>query len=217
MKDNNDITPSGRLSPLFVLLGCLLVSGSTAANSLIDGSAEAGKAKSITCGACHGSDGNSVNPVWPNLAGQHAPYIMAQLEAFQNEARSDVLMSAQSKMLSDEDMRNLAVYYESQERAARAVSDAALVDKGEAIYRGGVQETGAAACMSCHGPSGQGNPAAAYPSLRGQYATYTAAQLRNYASGARKSDGATRIMRDIAKRLSEDDIAAVASYIQGLR
>ena len=195
----------------------LLMAGNVGAASLVDGTADAGKAKSITCSACHGTDGNSVNPVWPTLAGQHAPYILDQLQAFKNDARSDVLMSAQAKMLSEDDMRNLAVYYESQQRASRTVADASLVDKGEAIYRGGVAETGAAACMSCHGPAGQGNPAASYPSLRGQYATYTAAQLRAYASDARKSDGATRIMRDIAKRLSEDEIVAVASYVQGLR
>ncbi len=200
-----------------VLSLALLVTGDVGAASLVDGTAEAGKAKSITCSACHGTDGNSVNPVWPTIAGQHAPYILDQLQAFKNDARSDVLMSAQAKMLSEDDMRNLAVYYESQQRASRTVADASTVDKGEAIYRGGVAETGAAACMSCHGPAGQGNPAASYPSLRGQYATYTAAQLRAYASGARKSDGATRIMRDIAKRLSEDEIVAVASYVQGLR
>jgi cytochrome c553 len=211
MNDKKGMTLMGVFS-----LG-LLMAGNVGAASLVDGTADAGKAKSITCSACHGTDGNSVNPLWPTLAGQHAPYILDQLQAFKNDARSDVLMSAQAKMLSEDDMRNLAVYYESQQRASRTVADASLVDKGEAIYRGGVAETGAAACMSCHGPAGQGNPAASYPSLRGQYATYTAAQLRAYASDARKSDGATRIMRDIAKRLSEYEIVAVASYVQGLR
>ena len=206
-----------RLASLLMLVSGVLVGGAATAESLVDGDADAGKAKSITCGACHGTDGNSVNPVWPTIAGQHAPYIVDQLMAFKNDARADVLMSAQAKMLSDEDMRNLAVYYESQQPASRTVADASLVDKGEAIYRGGVAETGAAACMSCHGPSGQGNPASSYPSLRGQYATYTAATLRAYANDTRKSDGPTKIMRDIAKRLSEDDIVAVSSYVQGLR
>ena len=194
-----------------------LLSGAASADGLVAGTAEAGKAKSITCGACHGADGNSVNPVWPTIAGQHAPYIVDQLMAFKNDMRSDVLMTAQAKMLSEEDMRNLAVFYESQEPAVRSVADASTVDKGMAIYRGGVAQTGAAACMSCHGPSGQGNPAASYPALRGQYATYTAAQLRAYASDTRKSDGPARIMRDIAKRLSEEDIVGVSSYVQGLR
>jgi len=195
----------------------LIMATASGATSLVEGTAEAGKAKSITCGACHGQDGNSVNPVWPTLAGQHAPYLFDQLMAFKNDARSDVLMSAQAKMLSEQDMRNLAVYYESQQAASRTVAEASTVDKGESIYRGGVKETGAAACMSCHGPSGQGNPAASYPALRGQYAAYTAAQLRAYANDSRKSDGPTKVMRDIAKRLSEDEIAAVSSYVQGLR
>jgi cytochrome c553 len=114
-------------------------------------------------------------------------------------------------------MRDLGAYFASQRRAARTVSDAALVDKGRALYRGGDTDTRASACIACHGPIGSGNPAASYPSLRGQYATYTARQLHAYASGTRKTDGSTKVMRDIAARLSDSDIVAVSSYIQGLR
>lgn len=187
------------------------------AQELIEGSVEAGKAKSITCAACHGPDGNSVNPQWPSLAGQHATYIVKQLEAFKSGARSDPLMTPQAMMLSEEDMRNLAVYYASQQSAPKPVANPATVDRGEALYRGGDKETGVAACMACHSPTGRGNPAAAYPMLRGQYAAYAAKQLRDYASGQRKSDQPTRVMRDIASRLSDEDIAAVASYVQGLK
>lgn len=187
------------------------------AQALIEGSADAGKAKSITCAACHGPDGNSVNPAWPSLAGQNAKYIVQQLEAFRSGARSDPLMTPQAKMLSEEDLHNLAVYYAGQQSAPKAVADPASLDKGESLYRGGDIETGAAACMACHGPTGRGNPAAAYPMLRGQYATYVAKQLRDYASGRRKSDQPTRVMREIASRLSEDDMLAVASYVQGLK
>lgn len=197
--------------------GMLMASQAAFADGLVDGSAEAGQAKSITCAACHGSDGNSVNPEWPSIAGQHAPYIVTQLQSFKNGGRTNVLMAGQAMALSDQDIRDLAAFYSSQTRAAKAVADVSIVDKGEALYRGGDKDGGAAACMSCHGPSGQGNPAAAYPSLRGQYATYTAQTLRDYASDARRSDGVTRMMREIAKRLSEDDIVAVASYMQGLR
>ena len=98
-----------------------------------------------------------------------------------------------------------------------SVADPSLVEKGQALYRGGNKESGAAACLTCHGPTGRGNPSARYPLLRGQHATYIAATLREYAAETRKSDGATKIMRDIAKRLSEDDIVAVAAYVQGLR
>ena len=193
-----------------------LIGGFTHAESLVAGDPEAGRSKAITCGACHGADGNSVNPQWPSIAGQHAPYVVASLQAFKDGSRSDPLMTSQAMLLSDQDILDLAAYFESQTPAAKAVADATTVDKGESLYRGGTKDTGAAACMSCHGPSGQGNPAAKYPRVGGQYATYTAAQLRKYASGERQSDGTTKIMRDIAARLTEDDIQAVASYVQGL-
>ncbi len=187
------------------------------ADVFVDGSAEAGKAKSITCAACHGADGNSVNPEWPSIAGQHAAYTVEQLKAFKNGKRANPLMTGQAMMLSEEDMRDLAVYYAEQQPASRTVADAKLVVKGESLYRAGNKETGVSACMACHGPAGLGNPGAKYPMIRGQYAVYTAKALRDYASGARKSDGTTRVMRDIAARLADDEIEALASYIQGLR
>lgn len=199
---------------------CLILAtlaGPAFADELMAGDAEAGKAKSVTCGACHGVDGNSVNPVWPSLAGQHAGYIVEQLQAFKSGGRSEPLMLGQVMTLSDEDMRNLAVYYAGLPAAAKAVSNPATVDRGQRLYRGGDRENRTSACIACHGPTGRGNPAASYPSLKGQYATYNASQLRAYASGARKSDGPTRVMRDIAAKLSEEDIVAVSSYIQGLQ
>lgn len=185
--------------------------------ALVEGSVEAGKAKSITCAACHGADGNSVNPAWPNLAGQNAKYLVQQLQAFRAGARSDPLMTPQAMMLSEEDMHNLAVYYASQQSAPKTVAQPATVDLGQSLYRGGDTETGAAACTACHGPTGRGNPAAAYPLLRGQYAVYVAKQLRDYAAGRRTSDQPQRMMQEIASRLSEQDIVAVASYVQGLK
>ena len=202
---------------ILVCMGGLVFATQSIAEELIDGSAEAGKSKSLTCGACHGTDGNSVNPMWPSIAGQHAQYIAESLQTFKDGSRSDVLMSGQSMMLNEQDMRDLGVYFSKQSAAVKAVADPALVDKGEAMYRGGDRKSGASACMACHGPTGRGNPAAKYPSLRGQYAVYTAKQLRDYASDTRKSDGVTKVMRDIAKRLSEEDIVAVSSYIQGLK
>jgi cytochrome c553 len=195
-----------------------LAAGSLAqAQALVEGSVEAGKAKSVTCAACHGADGNSVNPSWPNLAGQHATYIVQQLQAFKTGTRTDPLMTPQAMMLSEQDMKNLAVYYASQQSAPKPVAAPSTVDLGEALYRGGDTETGAAACMACHGPSGRGNPAAAYPLLRGQYAVYAAKQLRDYAAGRRQSDKPQRMMQEIASKLSEEDMLAVASYVQGLK
>lgn len=191
--------------------------GAAYGDPLVDGDAEAGKAKAITCGACHGADGNSVNPIWPSIAGQHAPYFVEQLQAFKNGQRVEPLMLGQVMMLSDDDMKNLAVYYAEMPAAAKSVANPESVDRGQRIYRGGDRESATPACNACHGPTGRGNPAASVPSVKGQYAVYAAAQLRAYASGARKSDGPTRVMRDIAAKLSEEDIVAVASYMQGLQ
>lgn len=199
-----------------LMLASVLLHSTLFADSLVEGSVDAGQNKSVICGACHGGDGNSVNPTWPSIAGQHARYSYAQLQAFKNGTRKDPLMSSQAMLLTDEDMQNVAVFFESQTAAAKAVADPSTVDKGERLYRGGDSDNAVSACLACHGPTGRGNPAASYPSIRGQYATYTAKQLRDYASGARRSDGPTKVMRDIAKRLSEEDIVAVASYIQGL-
>ena len=186
------------------------------AESLVDGDAEAGQARSITCAACHGPEGNSANPLWPNLAGQHAKYIVGQLKAFKEGQRADALMTSQAMLLSDADMANLAVYYESLTPAVQTAADASLVSRGEALYRGGSKENGLAACMSCHGPSGKGNPATQYPALGGQHATYTEKTLKDYASGARKSVAGNDAMNEIAQKLSDEDIRALAAYLQGL-
>jgi len=193
------------------------------AASLVDGDAAAGKDKSATCSACHGAEGISANPLWPNIAGQNAKYLVAQLKAFQpgengaEALRSDPLMTSMALPLSDEDIRDLAVYFEGLPAAVNSVQNEKSVDKAEALYRGGNEEEKTAACLACHGPSGRGNPAATYPTLNGQHAAYTAKQLRDYAANKRKSDGKTRIMRGIAARLSDDEIEALASYVQGLK
>ncbi|NCF73157.1 MAG: c-type cytochrome [Gammaproteobacteria bacterium] len=206
-----------KLSPLFVLAGLTLAATHIQAASLVDGSAEAGKARALTCTACHGPEGNSASPMWPNIAGQNAPYLLAQLKAFKDGSRVDPLMSSQAMMLSDEDMANLAVYFESLPAAAQSIADESLLERGEALYRGGNKEDKISACLACHGPTGRGNPAAKYPSLQGQHAAYTAKQLNAYADGARTTDGKTRIMQDIAANLDKDDIAALSSYVQGLK
>jgi cytochrome c553 len=204
------------LAPIVLLTAFTLFAAQADAESLVDGSIDAGKAKAMTCTACHGAEGNSSIPTWPNIAGQSASYIVAQLNAFKGGSRTDPLMAPQAMMLSDDDMRNVAVYFESLPAAAMAVANPATVSKGEALYRGGNADAGIPACLACHGPTGRGNPAANYPAVQGQHATYTAKQLRDYASGGRTSDGKTRIMRDISSRLSMDDIEALASYVQGL-
>jgi cytochrome c553 len=198
------------------LIALFFVTGA-AAESLVDGDIDAGKAKSTPCSACHGANGISLSPLWPNLAGQSAPYIVAQLEDFKEGSRVDPLMTPQAMNLSEEDMADLAVYFESLPAAAQAVADVERLDRAEALWRGGNAAEGVAACLACHGPTGKGNPAAAFPALAGQHAAYSAKQLREYAAGTRITDGKTRIMRDIAERLSPEDIDALAAYLQGLK
>ena len=179
------------------------------------GDAAAGQAKSAVCAACHGVDGNSVNPEWPSIAGQHPEYIVSALMAFQEGRRENVLMTPQAMALSPEDMANLAAFYSSQTPVG-GEADPELLTRGERLFRGGDPERGIAACIACHGPQGQGNPVAGYPVIAGQHAVYTASQLRLYASGERRSDN-NQMMRSIARRMTEEDIRAVSSYVQGLR
>lgn len=180
-----------------------------------EGSAEAGRGKSAVCAACHGPDGNSANPEWPSLAGQHASYIVAQLEAFAGGGRQNPLMSPIAQPLSEEDRQDLAAYYAAQTPAPRE-ADPENLERGRKLYVGGDPERGITACIACHGPTGQGNPLARYPAIAGQHASYTAATLEHYASGERSSDP-NRIMRSIAARMSAEDIRAVSNYLQGLR
>jgi len=200
-----------------VTAGLLLASNPALAQSLVDGDAEAGKAKSVTCAACHGADGVSANPLWPNLAGQGAPYIVSQLKNFKENRRVNALMNSQAMMLSEQDMKDLAVYFSELPQATQAVADPSLIDRAEALYRGGHTENGVPACIACHGPAGRGNAAAAYPALNGQHAAYTAKTLGDYASGDRKSGRQVQIMRTIAQRLTPEDIEALAAYVQGLK
>ena len=195
-------------------LALMLLTASVA--SAAEGSAERGAQRAVTCAACHGQDGNSLNPEWPSLAGQHEKYLVKSLNSFKpGGPRNNVLMLGQVSALSDQDMADLAAYYAAQTPAKRT-ADPALAEAGERLYRGGNLDKGISACVACHGPTGRGNPAAAYPSLAGQHAAYSAAQLRAYANGTRMSDPG-QMMRNIASRLSDEDIAAVTSYIQGLR
>ena len=180
------------------------------------GSAEAGRAKSATCAACHGVDGNSVTPDWPMLAGQHASYIVRQLRAFKNGERTDVTMKPFADMLSEQDMLDVAAYFAEQTPAPKG-ADPALAGLGQQIYRGGIPARGVAACIACHGPTGSGNPLAAYPRISNQHAAYTTKQLNSYASGDRRSDvDLNQMMRNVAGLLFEDEIRALASYVQGL-
>ncbi len=187
------------------------------------GDPEAGEQKSQPCVACHGVAGVSVNPAWPNIAGQGEKYLIDQLHLFKDKVRVNALMNPQAENLSDQDIKDLAAYYSSQE-PARGSADPdkeykgeKLYEIGERIYRGGNSETGVPACMSCHGPDGAGNGPAKFPHLAGQHAAYTAATLRAYRSGDRyHPDDNLNMMKDIAAYMSDTEIDAVSEYISGL-
>ncbi len=186
-----------------------------AGQALAAGDAAAGKTKSATCAGCHAADGNSMNPEWPSLAGQHAGYLVKQLKNFKDGDRQNAMMAPMAAPLSDQDMEDLAAYFAAQEPKAMQ-ADEAKFELGQQIYRGGNMSTGVAACIGCHGPSGAGNPAANFPSLKGQHATYTANQLKAFAKGERAND-AGKMMQNIAAKMTAEEMEAVASYIQGLQ
>lgn len=173
--------------------------------------------KSEVCAACHGVDGNSSVGMWPKLAGQHEDYIIKELKEFrkgEKGGRNDPSMVAMAQGLSDEDIQELASFYANQ-KATPGGAKQELLSLGEKIYRGGNLKTGVTACIACHGPTGDGNIPAKYPRLSGQQAEYTATQLKKFRTGTRASDP-NGIMRDIAKRMSDEEIQAVSEYASGL-
>ena len=188
------------------------------------GKAASGEAKAALCSACHGPNGNSANPVWPRLAGQSAVYVAEQLRLFRSGVRDNPVMKPLASALSDQDIDDLAVYYEAQTPTGDE-ADPSYWQAGESLYKSGDTARAIPACIACHGPVGRGNPAAGYPALRAQHSVYLVKQLNDYASGARYSGAAPdkpqarngAMMRDIAQRLTPEDIRNVASYLQGMR
>jgi cytochrome c553 len=180
------------------------------------GDAKAGQAKAAVCGACHGMDGNSTDPQYPRLAGQSEQYIAHQLAMFKDGTRQNPIMLGFASALSAQDMRDIGAYFATQ-KPLPGVADAKLVQQGEAIFRGGDATRQIPACMACHGPDGSGNPGAAYPHLAGQHADYVQATLKAWRDGTTwGNDAHAQIMPAIAKRLTDADIAALASYVEGL-
>ena len=200
---------------LVSLLLSLGVSVAAQAANPIVGDAEAGKAKVAVCGACHGADGNSAAPNFPKLAGQGEKYLLKQLHDVKSGKRQIVEMTGMLTNLSDQDLADIAAYFASQKMSVGA-ADPKLVERGEALFRGGKLEEGMPACTGCHSPNGAGLDAAGFPQLGGQHATYVAKQLTDFREGNRTNDGDAMIMRAIAAKLSNKDIEAVSSFIQGL-
>mgnify|MGYP001160809839 FL=1 len=203
---------------------CLL--GLIAAGSIFaDGDAAAGKAKTLMCVGCHGADGNSLVSAFPKIAGLGEKYITQQLRQIKSGERVIMEMMGILDMSSDQDLQDMAAYYNSQKIKISGAKDIELVGMtdpkmtlryGEKIYRGGNLSTGVAACTGCHSPSGNGNDPAGYPRLGGQYADYIEKQLLAYRRGERASGANALIMQGVAANLSDKEIKAVANYISGL-
>lgn len=181
------------------------------------GDPEAGKEKAALCVACHGADGNSTVGEWPKLAGQHAKYTLRQIKLFKSQNRESLVMYPVISIVSDEDAADIAAYFATQ-KVQPGTADDAVVATGEKLYRGGNPANGVPACMACHGPTGRGNPGAGYPALGGQHAQYTGSILRRFKGGEiwGEDKEANAIMAAVADRLTEEEIVALASYIEGL-
>lgn len=179
------------------------------------GDAKAGQAKAAMCGACHGADGNSAAPNFPKLAGQGERYLLKQMNDIKSGNRNILEMTGLLTNMSEQDMADIAAYFASQNMGVGA-ADPALVKAGEALYRGGKLAEGMPACTGCHSPNGAGNDAAGFPQLGGQHAQYVAKQLTDFREGNRTNDGDSMMMRSVAAKLSNKDIQAISSYIQGL-
>lgn len=185
--------------------------------AVAQGDAAAGQAKSAICAACHGADGNSVVPNWPKLAGQHTGYMVRQVALIKSGSRTVPEMLGIVAGMSDQDIEDISAWFSSQ-TSNGGVADESMIEMGQRIYKAGNAESGVPACMSCHGPGGEGNPLAGYPALAGQHAVYVSKMLTGFRMGFNwgDDDRPSQVMNGAALLLTKDEIEAVASYIQGL-
>ncbi len=168
------------------------------------------------CAGCHMPDGNSVVDMFPKLAGQHAQYITKQLKDYKSGARTDDTMTGMAATLAtDEDIANVAAFFASKAGTV-ATADNTKVALGQAIYRGGNITSHVPACMGCHGINGSGNPAAKFPALAGQHATYTISQLNAFRDSKRTNDS-NKMMHNVANKMTATEIEAVANYIAQMK
>lgn len=187
--------------------------GAAAADTKGDPKAGEAKVNSV-CMACHGPMGNSVVPMWPKLAGQHQEYIYKQLMDFKAGKRENAQMSPMAAPLTEQEVRDVAAYL-SQQVQSGGTADPAQAALGERIFRSGNPETGVPACNGCHGPAGMGTGLSRFPRISGQHADYVKQTLGYFKAGTRANDP-NGMMRGVASRLTDQEIAAVATYVQGL-
>ena len=204
---------------VFILGSALMITVQAA--GVIEGDAVAGEGKAVTCGACHGVDGNSAVPNFPKLAGLGEKYLLKQMKDIRDGRRPVAAMAGQVDNMTDQDLADIAAFYDAKERTSE-MADEDLVALGRKVYMSGIMERKVAACSGCHSPSGKGNGPAGFPGLAGQHADYIAAHLKMFRTGyespeGRTNDGDSKIMRTTAFELSDLEIKAVASYASGLK
>ena len=204
----------------FALVVSALMTASVQAAG-VKGDAAAGEAKAVTCGACHGVDGNSAVPTFPKLAGLGEKYLLKQMKDIRDGRRPVAVMAGQVDNMSDQDLADIAAFYDQKARTSE-MADEDLVATGRSIYMSGIMDRKVAACSGCHSPTGKGNAPGGFPALAGQHADYIATQLTMFRKGyedpaGRTNDGDSKIMRTTAFELSDLEIKAVASYASGLK
>lgn len=214
--DSKNLLKNMRVSVLATLVAALSVYFAIAVNAEEAGDPVAGAIKSATCAACHSEDGNSTIPDYPHIGGQSAKYLEIQLRLMRDGERDIPLMAGQLTNFSDQDLKDIAAHYASQ-AGKIGQSSSENLELGERIYRGGILSKDVAACTACHAPNGNGNNLAGFPRIAGQPVNYTIAQLKAYREEERTSDEhVSGMMRDVAARLTDNEIEAVANYVQGL-
>ncbi len=217
-----EVTPAPEVAPA-------AVAELTAAHGpTLPGDAKAGATKAAVCAACHGVDGNSADPLYPKLAGQHERYTARHLGLFKSGERANPIMMGFAAPLTPQDMRDIGAHFASQKALPGTADETPIAagphtgkkfyQVGERLWRGGDSTRSIPACLACHGPSGNGNPGPAYPALAGQHAGYTALQLTAFRGGAILGSGqnANAVMAGVAKYLTDEEIQALATYVQGL-
>ncbi len=171
--------------------------------------------KTALCVACHGKNGISPNDQWPHIAGQHAKYLLKQLQDYKiSTHRNASVMRAVASSLTLAEMQALADFYAKQ-AIPEGRTPKRYLERGEQLYRGGDFAKHITACIACHGPHGTGNEEAGFPVLSGQNAAFTVQQLNAFKTKIRSNDF-NAIMQDISARMSQEDMEAVAFYVQGL-
>lgn len=198
------------------------------------GTIDAGKDIATSCEGCHGVDGNSMVPIYPKLAGQHAEYLVQQLHDFKEGSRNDPMMASFASSLDHQAMEDVAAFYSSkkisvnqapflepedddeEENVDNTAEINALIELGGDLYRNGNLKSKVSACIACHGPSGEGNKPAAYPSLYSQQSDYLIKTLTDFKNGDRTNTTDTP-MHMIAKKMTKKEIQAVSFYISMMK